>query len=613
MATTELVPHPDLEAQRQYVKRVRASGAEVSVMVADAFVRGIRHLGYKSTAHAIDELVDNALQAGASETHVVLGYDVPDRKVGDRTSVTRIAVLDNGHGMDPEMIELAVRWGGGHREETAPAGRRGMGRFGYGLPSASVSQGTRFTVYSQVLGGQLHALTIDLTALNNPETGRIEFPPAAPATVPDWLQSYVGEHFESEGLTQGTIVVLEDLDKHAPKTYGALHRTLLEHFGIAYRNFLGRQDIFVNGAPVEATDPLFITPGLRYHDVDDDRAEPQDPMPVDVKIGGEYLGQIKIRVSYLPPTFGQKNKVTGGGRNPRSAIMGDHLGLIIMREGRQIDVLNKVFGRTVQNNDRFWQVEVDFPASLDDEFQITTSKQQVVPTDRIWKILEEAGLKRVINGLHDRYDREAAVLKTERDEAKENQKRASELAMEESEVYRTPLPGSDPDARRQRGEQNLQAVAQRRARETGWPEAEVAKELEAQTTGQHYKVESEHVPGAPFYRVEQFGSQVRLYLNEAHRFYRDVYAGPEAGPHTRAALEVLLFVMGEAELDAPPKLQEIYQQERQAWSMRLGPCLDELNDLEDVDERQAAAAAAVEEAEDAAAGKDAGSSSEALV
>src|SRR5262249_49998601 len=153
----------------------------------------------------------------------------------------------------------------------------------------------------------------------------------------------------------------------------------------------------------------------------------QDPMLVDVKIGGEYLGQIKIRVSYLPPTFGQKDKVTGGGRNTRSAIMGDHLGLIVLREGRQIDVLNKVFGRMAQNNDRFWQVEVDFPASLDDEFQITTSKQQVVPTDKIWKILEDAGLKRVISDLRARYDREAAVLKAERDEAKKNQKRASEL------------------------------------------------------------------------------------------------------------------------------------------------------------------------------------------
>jgi len=51
---------------------------------------------------------------------------------------------------------------------------------------------------------------------------------------------------------------------------------------------------------------------------------------------------------------------------------------------------------TFQNNDRYWNVEVDFPASLDEEFAITTSKQQIVPSERIWKILDQEGVGRII-------------------------------------------------------------------------------------------------------------------------------------------------------------------------------------------------------------------------
>ena len=43
---------------------------------------------------------------------------------------------------------------------------------------------------------------------------------------------------------------------------------------------------------------------------------------------------------------------------------------------------------TITNNDaRYWALEIDFPASLDEEFSVTTSKQRVELTPRIWEIL----------------------------------------------------------------------------------------------------------------------------------------------------------------------------------------------------------------------------------
>ena len=78
-------------------------------MAASAFVEGMRDSGYKSTATAIDELVDNAIQAQAKRVDVI--YDVSNPQ-GNQHDLGRIAVADNGHGMEPEMIRAAVLWGG---------------------------------------------------------------------------------------------------------------------------------------------------------------------------------------------------------------------------------------------------------------------------------------------------------------------------------------------------------------------------------------------------------------------------------------------------------------------------------------------------------------------
>ena len=100
-------------------------------MVPEAFVRGIRDLGYRSNGDAVAELIDNALQASADRIDVLFGYDGST----SNKKPAQLAVIDNGHGMEPDMIRMAVMWGGTHREND----RNGLGRYGYGLPCSSVN------------------------------------------------------------------------------------------------------------------------------------------------------------------------------------------------------------------------------------------------------------------------------------------------------------------------------------------------------------------------------------------------------------------------------------------------------------------------------------------
>ena len=121
---------PVLEAQRAYA-RESSGRSQFGLMVPEAFVRGIRDLGYRSNSDAVAELIDNALQAYADRIDVLFGYDGST----SNKKPAQLAVVDNGHGMEPDMIRMAVMWGGTHREND----RHGLGRYGYGLPCSSVS------------------------------------------------------------------------------------------------------------------------------------------------------------------------------------------------------------------------------------------------------------------------------------------------------------------------------------------------------------------------------------------------------------------------------------------------------------------------------------------
>src|SRR4051794_18003373 len=59
-----------------------------------------RRSGYNSTASAAREIVDNAIEAGATRVDVVLHSEASKR--GPRT-VDAIAFIDNGAGMLPQM------------------------------------------------------------------------------------------------------------------------------------------------------------------------------------------------------------------------------------------------------------------------------------------------------------------------------------------------------------------------------------------------------------------------------------------------------------------------------------------------------------------------------
>ena len=60
----------DLQEQQKYVENLEQSGFDFSLAITDTFINSIRDIGYKSIGTALDEEIDNSLQAAAKNIHV---------------------------------------------------------------------------------------------------------------------------------------------------------------------------------------------------------------------------------------------------------------------------------------------------------------------------------------------------------------------------------------------------------------------------------------------------------------------------------------------------------------------------------------------------------------
>ena len=572
------VTSPNLIAQHEYVEELKARGFKFGLTVGDAFVRGIRDLGYKNNGNAMAELIDNSIQAGASRIDVLFGYE----KTSSDKKPSELALVDNGHGMEAEMIRLAVMWGGTHRE----GDRSGMGRYGYGLPCASVSIGKRFTVFSKPVGGTLNSVTIDLDAISRgdytDDAGEIIVPEPAPAKLPKFVEAAIKANYP-DGWASGTVVLIEQLDRLDWATALGLRENLLRNFGVTYHKLRTDASLYVDNIYVEPIDPLFLTPGYRFFELenDADKAFAFEPLTIAVKDPKtrESVGNIVVRFAYMPPTFASTDKrrgADGKNANPRFAVMKDYHGVIFSRMGRLIDVVSRTPWTTFINNDRYIKVEVEFPAALDEELGITTSKQQVTVSDRVWDILKQNGVPKAIEQLRGK----VKELKQHRKEALEKPKpgetRPSEDAMASAKENMRG-PSAETKARQQQqGETRLQQSAEEKAKQTGRTVEEEKSKLVLELDGHQFKVELESVPGGSFFRCDFFGAAKVLYINRAHRFYQDVYDGPKSSPEVRAALEVLLLAIGDSILDAPEETGRIYRVELPAWSLKLDLALERL-------------------------------------
>ena len=373
--------------------------ADRSLFPSSFTIRALRDSRYHNTAYAIAELIDNSVEANAPLIELLCMEEAQPTRSGPRRRVTEIAVLDNGSGMDVGILLDALKFGGGTRHDAD----RGIGKYGMGLPTSSMSQCKRVDVWTWQNGieSAWHS-SIDADVI---EGGDHRVPMPDPDTpIPDtWRHSGSSEVFASD---TGTLVVWSNLDKIQWRTANAIIENTSREVGRIHRIYINEElhtiqaAAFLKAQPSKrererrfvANDPLYLMKPTST-------PAPWENEPMFREWAAkEYLVNVEgrdvtidVRYSIVKPEALKTDSVT---RLPGSADHGRHarhnIGVSVVREDREI-VLEDAFlreGGSADNpQNRWWGCEIHFRRVCDELFGVDHNKQMAAKFTQAAKTL----------------------------------------------------------------------------------------------------------------------------------------------------------------------------------------------------------------------------------
>ncbi len=367
------------------------------VKIIDAYLglTALRQAGYRTTATAIAELVDNSIEAGASNIDIVAISKrvVVNKKISNQ--VERIAVIDNGCGMSSEVLSKCLSLGWGTRLHT----REGLGRFGFGLKGASISQARRVEIYSWIREGEVYRAYLDLDEIK--ERDLTEFPEATRSELPPELVSC----FRDKIGDSGTVVLWDELDQMDLRRAETLIQRVNSELCRVYRHFLDDCDRYGEKRAVSihllqkesstiersvslaANDPLYLLapnnlPGFETEATNEYFC---DPFTIDIRYHdgvSEKISKVEFIFSIAKPSIQNL-----GGNSPQGKHYGRNTGISFVRAGREIDFGSFGFTDASEPRHRYWGAEVRFDPVLDELFGVTNNKQEVRGIKKIDKDL----------------------------------------------------------------------------------------------------------------------------------------------------------------------------------------------------------------------------------
>jgi hypothetical protein len=344
-------------------------------------IQAMRDNGYKNAAYAIAELIDNAIQAGASSVELLCA----GKKVqsGQRifNCLDQVAVLDNGSGMDSETLSMALQFGNGKYLD--PDKHTGIGRYGMGLPSSSISQCRRVDVWTWTNGIENAFYSyLDLDEIKQDKLKSV--PEPKNKKVPKIWQKVSNRI----GAT-GTLIVWSKIDRCIWKRPTAVIRNSELLIGRMYRKFISNKSVSIRMVAFDMdnrhdlteqyalpNDPVYLIDKTSCPQPFDETAMfelySRDPYPV------TYNGKVhEVIVTYTYAKEEARSSQRWGGdpgRRPHGKHASKNLGVSIMRADRELD-LDTAIVNSYDPTERWWGIEIEFPPALDDIFGVTNNKQ----------------------------------------------------------------------------------------------------------------------------------------------------------------------------------------------------------------------------------------------
>lgn len=371
----------------------------------------LRNTGYKNIECAMSEIIDNSVQADASNVLVIVSEKY--NSMTNRNNIDEIAFLDDGLGMAYEELEGCLGIGYSTR-----ADRKGMGRFGVGLPQASMYACPTVDVYSWQDGyDNCKKVFLDIDKIRTGEQTQIDDPVGEkiPSEYEKYLDYAIADPKGDRKYNfrdHGTFVIWRKCDRVTPKTASFLFKKLEFALGQKFRYFIHdkkcnirlvhhqnidfahdimpndplmlMEDNYVLGNPDK---PGEIAPGTNKGctvPVFEPYGNEDGTFPVVIKYTDPKTYEVKeatitIKFSIVKNIFYDKTAISG---NPGGTKLGKHVkeleGISIVRADREIDFGQFDFYENIDKPEhRWWGCEIRFNPELDEAFGVANNKQHV--------------------------------------------------------------------------------------------------------------------------------------------------------------------------------------------------------------------------------------------
>ena len=548
-------------------------------------VKAMRDSGYKDSAHAISELVDNSIQAGAANVEILCVDKLENLSQRTRRRISQVAVYDNGCGMNKETLRIALQFGNGTHLNAAQ--QDGIGKFGMGLPNSSISQCQLVDVWSWQAGQCLHSY-LDIEEIMR---GDLCFVPEPKEdSIPEqWLSLIKGKVGPS-----GTLVVWSRLDRVRWKGSKTLLVNSSLLIGRMYRYFIHQSKVVVRIAAfsplptkeweciyeefVTPNDPMYLMhntscpklPEPYEHDVFFE--EYGDPDRITVTLPNREEHVVTIRYSIVNNTIRKKlgELYTNPGTSPQGKHASKNVGVSVVRSGRELEI-NKSFVKGYDPVERFWGVEVSFSPGLDDVFGVTNNKQSatafmqmnldtdaeaegLTPKEYEDLLTEENDPRLFIYIISKRIESNLSAIRQQLTRHRENTRKRDNVDKDSAELAATKATNSrkedgyvgDSDKDEEMSDEERTEDLTRAIEEMGIDPEEAAEiAVKHVTDGIKYVFQDAPYDGASFFTMSPRGGSIIVTINTNHPASKYLYEILEASEEdtTSKALDALKLIL----------------------------------------------------------------------
>jgi hypothetical protein len=509
--------------------------------------------GYRDTASAISELVDNSIQANANSVDIII---IQDKR--NRDEIIDVLIVDDGDGMNEDQFQFALQRSSG----TRAGAKKGLGKYGEGLPNASLSQTKRTEVYTQSKVGKLLFNYIDIQEMYDLQDTNLKDIEKRNSIEIPLIKS---KAYSNKNIS--TLVLWHNPNRIKPRSTSRVCEDLHRQLGRIFRYYIkgfndeeGYRQVNINilvydspkegvytlnktlGGKVIPFDPMFLMEGTTLEQEFPNYNHPTNQLhcdPVIKKFKVEYNGEsveteVKILFSYIKKeeryregkdfgstSFGQLYKK----RNQKG---GGYSNISIMRANREILSGNFGFIHDISlPQHRFWSVEVHIEPVIDDIVGLDNKKQQASfirfyepdEADSEHPILVEIS-RLISNNIESMFKviREQAI--GARNTPDSNGKNPKSLPGSNEEKG-TPTGKGVPENKGKEINELINWITERYGKELDSKQIESIAKNTIEGKNNHIFVPSELGPGT-LYAYQEFGDKVLIEINQTSLLYDKV-------------------------------------------------------------------------------------------